>query len=405
MLNSLEIEAALKCRGFWLEVDNAHAKGYLGPLMDYPVYVKTRESRDQAVSGDDAPLVVHPDAEPFVRHAASLHPGIRVNADLVANSNFRGYPKRLKGGQNPIAHGLAVAVDSDTALELVLRHILAAGNPDLEGLAHASVVSVDAFKRAYLAIEPRLSDSQKAMLLGHARAPDMTLTMTEVGRLAGYDSLGPANIFYGKLGDMLASELGVQGLRQKNLMQAIGRGSNDDGEWHCTLRWPLARALFELGLLPAELSVEEQAALTEPEGEPGFDTLPETTRQALAQARVGQGRYREALMQLWGGACAVTGVDIPQVLIASHAKAWKHANHHERLDPANGLLLVASIDRLFDQGLISFDDDGRLLMKEGLPAHALPALGLSPDARLRSVPAGLPRYLQDHRRNHGFDHA
>jgi hypothetical protein len=72
----------------------------------------------------------------------------------------------------------------------------------------------------------------------------------------------------------------------------------------------------------------------------------ETTRSVIAQARVGQGRFRRDLMVLWEGRCAVTGCDVPEALRASHCKPWRDSTHAERLDPTNGLLLSASLDAL-----------------------------------------------------------
>jgi len=80
--------------------------------------------------------------------------------------------------------------------------------------------------------------------------------------------------------------------------------------------------------------------------------LEETTRSALVQARIGHGAFRDQMMEIWGWRCAVTGCGIQPTLIASHALAWRDCKDgSERLDPYNGLLLTASIDRLFDQGL------------------------------------------------------
>lgn len=69
-------------------------------------------------------------------------------------------------------------------------------------------------------------------------------------------------------------------------------------------------------------------------------------------------------MGVWGGRCAVTGVDVPPLLTASHIKPWRAATNPERLDPYNGLLLLPQYDRLFDRGLITFADDGRMQVSE-----------------------------------------
>ncbi|MFN2857939.1 HNH endonuclease, partial [Escherichia coli] len=89
--------------------------------------------------------------------------------------------------------------------------------------------------------------------------------------------------------------------------------------------------------------------------------------ERLVRQRVGQDRYRDALLAYWGGACAVTGVTVTETLRASHAKPWAECTDDtERLDAFNGFLLVANLDALFDRFLISFDGTGRLLISVGL---------------------------------------
>ena len=69
------------------------------------------------------------------------------------------------------------------------------------------------------------------------------------------------------------------------------------------------------------------------------------------------------------------------------------------------MLLAASVDRLFDEGLISFDDAGLLLAASSMTGPELQALGIKPDARLRFVsPQHLP-YLRSHRMAFGFEGA
>ena len=128
------------------------------------------------------------------------------------------------------------------------------------------------------------------------------------------------------------------------------------------------------------------------------DDVPSATQtEALAQQRLGQARYRAALMALWNGACALTGVDIPELLRASHAKPWSDASDRERLDPFNGLLLEVRFDQLFDQGLISFNADGIMMTSVRLSTDHCRRLGITPNMRLRFIrPAHLP-YLAWHR--------
>ena len=89
--------------------------------------------------------------------------------------------------------------------------------------------------------------------------------------------------------------------------------------------------------------------------------LEVTERQAIVKSRIGQGQFRENLLSKYGK-CVITGVDIPQVLVASHIKPWAACDNRERLDINNGFILSATYDRLFDSGLISFNERGNLLI-------------------------------------------
>lgn len=86
--------------------------------------------------------------------------------------------------------------------------------------------------------------------------------------------------------------------------------------------------------------------------------LPPTTRDALVQARVGQGKFRNDVASLWGKGevCALTGIAVPELLIASHIKPWRDSDDAQRLDPCNGLLLAAHVDKAFDKYLLSFKE-------------------------------------------------
>ncbi|UCX05604.1 HNH endonuclease [Shewanella glacialimarina] len=84
--------------------------------------------------------------------------------------------------------------------------------------------------------------------------------------------------------------------------------------------------------------------------------LSDSEKEILTKARVGQGKFKSDVIKTWQGEkCAVTLVSIKEMLIASHIKAWKDCeNTGERLDGANGILLCAHVDKLFDNHLITF---------------------------------------------------
>ena len=83
--------------------------------------------------------------------------------------------------------------------------------------------------------------------------------------------------------------------------------------------------------------------------------------------RIGQLQFRNRVIKL-EGACPITGVASPAFLRASHIKPWRACETaEERLDPQNGLALAPHIDQLFDQGYITFDTSGSLILSDECP--------------------------------------
>ncbi len=120
-----------------------------------------------------------------------------------------------------------------------------------------------------------------------------------------------------------------------------------------------------------------------------------TETKSLQLSRIGQGAFRIDLMNLWK-ACAVSNVEFPEILRASHIKPWRVSNNEERLNPYNGLLLIPTYDVLFDRGFISFKSDGQMMLsKQVLPVKD--SLGISSNLKLRSVHSGNLSFLEYHR--------
>lgn len=127
-------------------------------------------------------------------------------------------------------------------------------------------------------------------------------------------------------------------------------------------------------------------------------TLQGTEVERLVRQRVGQQKFREAMLDYWGSACALTGISLPAVLRASHAKPWAEcASDAERLDVFNGFLLSANLDALFDKFLISFDGVGKILISDTLTAADVAALGLTSEQKLRWLAPAHEKYLEYHR--------
>lgn len=132
----------------------------------------------------------------------------------------------------------------------------------------------------------------------------------------------------------------------------------------------------------------------------GVPDTPITEAIEQVKERLGQHIYRTRLLEKWDNACAVTGLTDPRLLRASHAKPWKDATDTERLDPANGFPLAVHLDALFDAGLISFSDDGAILLSSSLSQQSMDILGITPDLHLRFALSPQQRhYLAYHREN------
>lgn len=121
-----------------------------------------------------------------------------------------------------------------------------------------------------------------------------------------------------------------------------------------------------------------------------------TERQAIVKSRIGQGQFRENLLLKYKK-CVITGIDIPQVLVASHIKPWAACENKARLDVNNGLILSATYDRLFDSGLISFNPSGKLYVSGAISQNNRRLLKLDTDYQ---YPIGysenMASYLQYH---------
>lgn len=156
--------------------------------------------------------------------------------------------------------------------------------------------------------------------------------------------------------------------------------------------------LERIGALSAPHSMISNPLDDIEEVKPTLATLTPTQRETLIQARLGQGQFRDCLMSVWKCKCAVTGVDVPALLRASHIKPWRLSDNSERLDPENGLLLVANLDAAFDAGLLSFSDEGKIIFSSNLGPAPHDLLGIRPGATLATPPSRRQQVFLHHHR-------
>lgn len=124
--------------------------------------------------------------------------------------------------------------------------------------------------------------------------------------------------------------------------------------------------------------------------------LDVTDKLQLVKSRRGQGIYRQNL-ERFEKACRITGVANRRHLRASHIKPWRASTNFEKLDGNNGLLLSPHVDHLFDQGFISFVDDGALLVSQQADVDTLILWGIEPEGNYSPFRSEQLPYLAFHR--------
>lgn len=127
------------------------------------------------------------------------------------------------------------------------------------------------------------------------------------------------------------------------------------------------------------------------------DSSVETETLAVGKRRIGQGKYRRDVIELWAGKCAITGSSIQELLVASHIVPWKDSNSFERTDKQNSILLSALFDKLFDKYLISFDDNGKILLNKRIGKPEQEQLNISGNEYIPIKSERMLSYLRKHK--------
>lgn len=146
---------------------------------------------------------------------------------------------------------------------------------------------------------------------------------------------------------------------------------------------------------PAELSkrmqAEEIKAIESLVADRDIDVSTREGKEVLREtkARVNQGFFRKMILVTYEKQCCVSGINVPDVLRASHIVAWSD-DEVNRMNPANGLCLSATYDAAFDRHLISFDEEYRLIfspvLKEFYSNEAFKTQFLAFEGRRISLP-------------------
>jgi hypothetical protein len=93
-----------------------------------------------------------------------------------------------------------------------------------------------------------------------------------------------------------------------------------------------------------------------------------TEKEQTVRVRRGQQFFRQTVLNAYGVRCAISGINVPRLLVASHIKPWCDFPE-ERLNPQNGLCLSSIHDAAFDSGLITIDDGWRVVLSNELRGY------------------------------------
>lgn len=119
---------------------------------------------------------------------------------------------------------------------------------------------------------------------------------------------------------------------------------------------------------PEKLALESQQLLADRLAKPveavaqiRTDDLPREgiEREALVRFRVNQSFFRRRILSAYEFRCCVTGLAVPELLVASHIVPWAQ-DPANRLNARNGLCLNSLHDRAFDRRLMWIDPDFRI---------------------------------------------
>lgn len=97
--------------------------------------------------------------------------------------------------------------------------------------------------------------------------------------------------------------------------------------------------------------------------------LKGSTKERVVKTRVNQSVFRQIILATYSNKCAISGINIPELLVASHIIPWSE-NANERLNPSNGICLSNLYDKAFDKGFIGIKDDYTLILSDKLKSNS-----------------------------------
>jgi putative restriction endonuclease len=210
----------------------------------------------------------------------------------------------------------------------------------------------------------------------HIRNPKIIELARILGRSVGAVSYKLANFA------RLDSELQARGIK------GMSHGAKGEAEIWSEFDDNPGALVFESERLLAQFTgrkLEQIAEIDERE-------LPKEglERERMVRVRVNQHFFRAAVLSAYDYKCCVTGLAVPELLVASHMAPWA-SNPKQRMNPRNGLCLNALHDRAFDRGLMFIDEELTVRFREKLLRSEKKSQGLDWLLSYERKPICLPR--------------
>lgn len=141
-------------------------------------------------------------------------------------------------------------------------------------------------------------------------------------------------------------------------------------------------AIWEKQNGPLVFHYGKPKAEEKPEEKP--NKAKEKEEQTVRQAREGQGKYREQLLEQCRY-CPFTMIADERLLVASHIKPWAASSTKEKIDPFNGYILSPLYDKLFDRGFITFTENRHVLLSDFISPYTWKQIGLKNDTFIKPL--------------------
>ncbi|WP_109077707.1 HNH endonuclease [Aggregatibacter kilianii] len=152
-------------------------------------------------------------------------------------------------------------------------------------------------------------------------------------------------------------------LREKNIGGLPNASQLDENVWNeFEGKWSLLNEIYQKVV---DQFLKQSQKVPDASFVPGYNAFHGKEEKREVNVRVNQSFFRDSVLAAYNYRCCITGIDIPELLIASHIKPWKD-DVENRLNPQNGLCLNALHDKAFDRGLFTLDENFRVILSHQL---------------------------------------